>query len=140
MEGVQTEDRSSVTLQDVKVFFTGAEKVPPMGFPRKPVLLFHHDSRAVLPTASTCSLNPFHMDQKMRIKSGSNPDSTRLTSFTCTSQPWIKPGRTLLPTLGQIRIKDGRLWSYVVRRLSKGTFGSLVGGVNTGYIFGSVQE
>ena len=52
----------------------------------------------------------------------------------------IKAGRTLLPTLGRIRIKDGGPWRYVARRRSKGPVGSLVGGADTGSTVGSIPE
>ncbi len=47
------EDAQSVSLQRVLSFFTGADEVPPQGFPRDPVLNFAEQH---LPTASTCAL------------------------------------------------------------------------------------
>ena len=35
-------------------FFSGAEVVPPMGYPHDPEMNFNHDS--LYPTASTCAL------------------------------------------------------------------------------------
>ena len=43
------------SLEDVLVFFTGADRVPPLGFPHTPSLHFLDDT-AMFPTASTCSL------------------------------------------------------------------------------------
>ena len=44
-------------LEDVLVFFSGAERVPPCGFgDTNPSLVFLHDDKQVLPTASTCNL------------------------------------------------------------------------------------
>ena len=48
-----TDDDRRVTLGDILVFFTGAEKEPPLGFSPKPKLLFADE---VLASASTCSL------------------------------------------------------------------------------------
>ena len=39
----------------VVVFFTGADRIPPLGFPHAPSLHFLDDD-AMLPTSSTCSL------------------------------------------------------------------------------------
>ena len=43
------------TLQDVLVFFSGANRVPPLGFDKRPSLTFLHNN-AKLPTASTCDI------------------------------------------------------------------------------------
>ena len=43
-----------LTLEDVLVFVTGADHVPPMGFEKRLTLSF--DSNSLYPTASTCSL------------------------------------------------------------------------------------
>ena len=48
-----TEDERKVTLGDLLVFFSGAEREPPLGFSPKPHLLFSDD---LLASASTCSL------------------------------------------------------------------------------------
>ena len=42
-----------VGLQDVLIFFTAAEKIPPCGFDCAGTLAFNDD---ICPTASTCSL------------------------------------------------------------------------------------
>ena len=44
----------SVSLQDVLSFFSGAAKIPPLGFDPLPSLSF--SDNAVYPTASTCAL------------------------------------------------------------------------------------
>ena len=44
------------TLEDILVFFTGTSSVPPLGFDRRPSIVFLHDPTAILPTASTCAL------------------------------------------------------------------------------------
>ena len=45
----------SCSLEDVLIFFTGADRVPPLGFPQTPTLHFLGND-ALYPTASTCSL------------------------------------------------------------------------------------
>ena len=47
-------DPELVTLEDFMIFFSGSEKPPPLGFPRKPYLEF--SSTNMYPTASTCAL------------------------------------------------------------------------------------
>ncbi len=42
--------------EDILIFFSGAEKVPPLGFNTQPVLAFLHGPQDTLPTASTCTL------------------------------------------------------------------------------------
>ena len=42
-------------MEDLLVFYTGADCVPVLGFDRNPVLLFLYTQR--LPTASTCDLH-----------------------------------------------------------------------------------
>ena len=44
------------TLNDVLIFFSGANCVPPLGFEEQPSLLFVHRDTAMFPTASTCDL------------------------------------------------------------------------------------
>ena len=44
------------TLEDILVFFSGTDRIPPMGFEKYPTLTFIHDAKAVLPTASTCDI------------------------------------------------------------------------------------
>ena len=43
----------TVTLPKILSFFTGADEVPPLGFPHEPKLCF---SENVYPTASTCAI------------------------------------------------------------------------------------
>lgn len=51
-----TIDGKRLSLKEVLIFFTAAEKEPPLGFPGQPTLTFLHGACDVLPTASTCSL------------------------------------------------------------------------------------
>ena len=48
-----------VTLLFLQVlaFVTGADSIPPMGFPKDPVILFSKDKSRLLPVSSTCSLS-----------------------------------------------------------------------------------
>lgn len=48
------EGATSLTLREVLSFFTGAEHIPPMGFPCEPSLHFTEESE--FPMASTCAL------------------------------------------------------------------------------------
>ena len=50
-----TGDGCGCSLEDVLIFFSGADRVPPLGFPQSPSLSFL-DVGAIFPTASTCSL------------------------------------------------------------------------------------
>ena len=50
---VHTEAGKAVTLQHVLIFCTGADREPPLGFPKQALLEFNND---VLATASTCDL------------------------------------------------------------------------------------
>ena len=43
------------TIGDVLVFFTGANRVPPLGFDKTPTVMFL-DQNAMFATASTCDL------------------------------------------------------------------------------------
>jgi len=56
-----TENERPVSLQQVLVFATGAEKEPPLGFPVQPTIAFNHDElrrgEVKYPTANTCGLN-----------------------------------------------------------------------------------
>lgn len=47
-------DVQVVTLQRVLNFFSGAEELPPLGFPNPPILNFNSEN--VYPTSSTCAL------------------------------------------------------------------------------------
>ena len=53
---VKTPNDCDVTLKDVLIFFTGADRVPLLGFDGQPCLTFLHDVNDSYPTASTCSL------------------------------------------------------------------------------------
>ena len=44
------------SLEDVLVFFSGSDRIPPMGFDRHPTPHFLHEAKEVLPTASTCDI------------------------------------------------------------------------------------
>ena len=44
------------TLEDILVFFSDADSIPPLGFEASPKLFFLH-GEARLPTASTCGLH-----------------------------------------------------------------------------------
>ena len=47
-----------ISPSKILMFVTGVDRVPPMGFPLKPTMLFLPDGRIhKLPTASTCSLS-----------------------------------------------------------------------------------
>ena len=48
-----TEDGNLVTLENILIFCTGADREPPLGFSPKPTLTF---TESELATASTCSL------------------------------------------------------------------------------------
>ena len=50
-----TEGQSCCSLEEVLVFFSGADHPPPLGFPHTPQLNFL-PKEALFPTASTCSL------------------------------------------------------------------------------------
>ena len=49
-----TLDEKALTLEDILVFVTGADHVPPMGFGKKLTLSFDAENR--FPVASTCSM------------------------------------------------------------------------------------
>ena len=53
------------SLEDLFVFFSGAERIPPLGFERHPTLSFVHDSR--LASASTCDIQQPFMEQVTQI-------------------------------------------------------------------------
>ena len=44
------------SVEDVIVFFSGSNRVPPTGFAKKPTVTFFHDPLRKLATASTCDL------------------------------------------------------------------------------------
>ena len=47
-------EKRTLTLQDLLVFVTGADRVPPLGFGK--MLMLNFDSDTQFPLASTCSL------------------------------------------------------------------------------------
>ena len=47
---VMTIDGKRLSLKEVLIFFTAAEKEPPLGFPGQPTLTFLHGACDVLPT------------------------------------------------------------------------------------------
>ncbi|KAK5646175.1 hypothetical protein RI129_004639 [Pyrocoelia pectoralis] len=47
---------STINLEDILVFATGADCVPPLGFPVTPEITFLHDSPSRFPIANTCAL------------------------------------------------------------------------------------
>ena len=53
---VYAENSLPVSLEDILIFFTGADREPPLGFPVIPRLKFLHGEQHTLATASTCSL------------------------------------------------------------------------------------
>lgn len=53
---VSTEGDAPCSLEDVMVFFSGASRIPPLGFHPSPTLEFVHDTGAKLATSSTCDL------------------------------------------------------------------------------------
>ena len=48
---------NEVNLASVLAFFTGTNRVPPLGFHQEPRLYFVHDDIASLAIASTCDLS-----------------------------------------------------------------------------------
>ena len=46
-------EERTLTLEDILVFVTGADRIPPMGFEKKLTLSF--DPESLYPIASTCS-------------------------------------------------------------------------------------
>ena len=51
------EETRTLALEDILVFATGANRVPPMGFPKKVTVQF--DKSSIFPTASTCALEMY---------------------------------------------------------------------------------
>ena len=51
-----TVEGNIVSLEYLLIFFSGADREPPLGFPVKPNLRFITDADQLFPTASTCSL------------------------------------------------------------------------------------
>ena len=52
---LNTDETTQCSLEDVLVFFSGSDRVPPLGFTSCPCLVFLHNDE-ILPTASTCAL------------------------------------------------------------------------------------
>lgn len=53
---VLEEEPCTISLEDVLMFATGADKIPPLGFPVKPSLDFIYDKARKYPEANTCAL------------------------------------------------------------------------------------
>lgn len=47
----------TVNLPQILAFVTGADAIPPMGFPTDPVIIFSKDKSRLLPLSSTCSFS-----------------------------------------------------------------------------------
>ena len=60
-----SEGANPCSLNDVLVFFTGADEIPPLGFPKVCSVIFLHDAK--LATASTCDL-------QLRLPTGHGED------------------------------------------------------------------
>ena len=63
-----------IALDDVMIFFSGSDKLPPLGFPKKPSL--HFNSTNIYPTASTCAL-----ELTLPSKYGTNYDAFKAAMF-----------------------------------------------------------
>ena len=50
-------DEIFIHLPQILAFVTGADTIPPLGFPTCPVILFNNDTSRLLPVSSTCSLS-----------------------------------------------------------------------------------
>ena len=57
---VKTENGEVVTLGKVLTFFTGADKPPPLGFPKQPTLRFSEETLAVTGTCDPDMSLPVH--------------------------------------------------------------------------------
>ena len=53
---LSTEGANGCCLEDVLVFFTGADQVPPLGFDKDCSVTFLHNPTSKLATSSTCDL------------------------------------------------------------------------------------
>ena len=51
-----TEEMTVCKLDDVLIFFTGADRIPPLGFDHEAHVCFLHDQNDRFCTASTCDL------------------------------------------------------------------------------------
>ncbi len=56
MDYCYTEGKNDCRTEDVLVFFTGADRVPPLGFEKKPKVTFLHESDRKFCTSSTCDI------------------------------------------------------------------------------------
>ena len=53
---IENDAEMGCAVEDVMVFFTGSNRVPPTGFKRRPTVQFQHHLGRKLATASTCDL------------------------------------------------------------------------------------
>ena len=51
-----TEQDIGCSLEDLLIFVTGADRIPPLGFDKSPTVVFVQNEARILPTASTCDL------------------------------------------------------------------------------------
>ena len=51
---LSSEGKTGCSVEDVLIFFTGTDKIPPLGFEKVPTITFLHCSTAKFATASTC--------------------------------------------------------------------------------------
>ena len=51
------QDGISISLKQILAFSTGADAIPPLGFPHSPLILFSKDRSRLLPVSSTCALS-----------------------------------------------------------------------------------
>ena len=47
-------NQEEISLEDIMIFYSGTDKMSPLGFPHKSTLEFNNEN--IYPTASTCSL------------------------------------------------------------------------------------
>lgn len=55
LEQVREESTSTLRLEDLLIFVTGSDSIPPMGFEFNPVITFVHDPPSHLPLSNTCT-------------------------------------------------------------------------------------
>ena len=53
---VNLDGTTGCTIEEVLIFFTGADAVPPLGFDKQPTVCFMHNSNSKCSTSSTCEL------------------------------------------------------------------------------------
>ena len=58
------------SVEDVIIFFSGSNRVPPTGFTKEPTVLFVHDQQSKLATSSTCDL-----ELRLPVSHGSDYES-----------------------------------------------------------------